>query len=130
MVIGQQLKEEGNDQNSWYLLHFTCYSFVPELGSVKNVFWTLNVEYALTFKGETFIVMLWCSGYQYHTSSFNKAWTQVLRNVNGWFYNKHLKNLIYLGYWGTRQYLVQEEEMEAKVNLFEQISTKLRKVRE
>ena len=30
------------------------------------------------------IMALWCSGYRYCTTSFNKVWTQVLRRFNTW----------------------------------------------
>ena len=36
-------------------------------------------------------MMLWSSGYQYCAASFNKVWTQVLRNVDEYYLGQVLK---------------------------------------
>ena len=49
--------------------------------------------------------MLWCSVYLYYTNLLNKAWTQVLRIVDGYkIFDKVLKCLIYLDYWKTKHW--------------------------
>ena len=54
MVIGQQMKKEFHDQSYWWFLHFTFHSFVNEVWSVSDVFWTLSIKYIPTFKGGAF----------------------------------------------------------------------------
>ena len=45
--------------------------------------WKRTTTRGLVKQQNTFVES-WCSGYQYWTTSFNKAWTKVLRRFQSW----------------------------------------------
>ena len=75
MVTGQQMKEDGQDQNYEWFLYLTFRSFASYKGYVNNVLWTSSIKYKFTLKGGTFIsdAVLQCSVYLYYTALINKA---------------------------------------------------------
>ena len=101
---------------------------------LTNFFEILHLPlYASTFKEGTFIsdaVEQWLSlVHCFDKQGLNTGYTKC-----GWvlFYEECSKCLIYLGYCETKQWirLVREKELKANINLLEQMSAKLKKIRE
>ena len=91
-----------------FALYFSLVCFLGRICKFEP--WILNTH---SFsKEELLSVMLWCNGYHYCTTSFNKAAVPV-----GTILWRALKN-VYLGYSRTKQWkcLALEEEKKANLN--------------
>ena len=55
MVIGQQTKKEGYDQNYEWFSYLTFHLFATKVGSVNNVLWASSIKHTTAFKEGTFI---------------------------------------------------------------------------